>query len=156
MKASSLRAAYVSATVAALLALPTVEPASAHVEIRPALLERGEVTEIRVELPGIDPGAPVARLEVDGEGVEVLSTRRVGAGGPESQWSVRVRTGREPGPVSLVLRPVYADGAEAEFEQTLTVVPAREAPFPWTWVAGGVAAGAALGAALAFLRRRSA
>ena len=114
------------------------------------------MTEIRVELPAIDRGAPLVRLEVDGEGIEVLSVRKVGRRAPESRWSTRIRATADPGPVTLVLRPVYADGAEIEFEQTLTVVRAQDDPFPWAWVAGGIAAGPGLLAALVLLRRRSA
>ena len=155
MKVSSLRAAYVGATVTALLALLTGEPAHAHVEIRPAVLEQGEVTEIRVELPGISPGPELVRLEIEGDEVEVLSTRRVGSRGPESLWSARLRATGEPGAATVVLRPVYANGEEIEFEQVLTIVPPEErSPFPWPWVAICVAVALALAAPLVLLRRR--
>jgi hypothetical protein len=156
MKAPSLRAPYVGATVAALVALALPQPAPAHVQILPAVLERGEVTEIRVELPGILPGdAELVRLEIEGEGIEVLSTRRLGSRGPETQWSARLRASSQPGAVTVVLRPVYADGSDVEFEQALTVVPAPDEPFPWTWVTLGVVLAAAFVAPLALLRRRA-
>jgi hypothetical protein len=155
MKAPSLRAPYVGATVAALVALALPEPAPAHVQILPAVLERGEVTEIRVELPGIVPGPELVRLEIEGEGIEVLSTRRLGARGPETQWSARLRASSPPGAVTVVLRPVYADGSDVEFEQVLTVVPAADEPFPWTWVALGAVLAVAFAAPLALLRRRA-
>jgi hypothetical protein len=157
VKASSLRAAYLGATVSALLALLSAEPAHAHVEIRPAVLERGEVTEIRVELPGISPGPELVRLEIEGDEIDVLSSRRIGSRGPESLWTARLRATGEPGAATIVLRPVYANGDEVEFEQVLTVVPPDEAsPFRWSWVLIGVAVALGLAAPLVLVRRRSA
>ena len=51
VKWCSLRPAYVGATLAALLAIVSAEPALAHVDLRPRLVERGAVVDVRVELP---------------------------------------------------------------------------------------------------------
>jgi hypothetical protein len=158
VKAYSLRAAHVGATLTALLVAVTVEPAAAHVDVRPDLVEQGAVTEIRVELPRIVPGPDLVRLEIEGDGIEVLSTRKLDVQGPDSYWSARVRVDAPVGSAPFVLRPFYADGDSVEFRQAFTVVPGEEEEsFPWLVVVVGVAAALALSAALlAVARRRTA
>ena len=140
-----------------LLGLLSAEPATAHVDIRPGLVELGEVTELHVELPRLRPGAPPQALVVEGDGLEMLSSRSQGTLGQESLWTVRVRADGEPRAVPIVLRASYADGASVEVDERLTVVPAAESSFPWA----GVLAGSALAvgfavAALTLARRRPA
>jgi hypothetical protein len=133
------------------------QPAAAHVDVQPRLVQRGAVTEVVVELPRLRPGAPPERLEVEGRGLEVVSTVLRGVVGSETQWNVRLRADTTPGTVPLALRAVYPDGHAVTVRDALTVVPRDESgPFPWAWVGGGVAvaAGAAAGA-LALARRRS-
>lgn len=156
MKAPSLRPAYAGATVLALFGLTPAEPAAAHVDVRPELVEQGEVTELTVELPLLAPGPALVGLELEGDGIEVLSVRELpDLPGSEARWSVRVRVDARVGPAPYVLRPVYADGGAVELRRVLTVVPAEEASSPWAYALA--AAGAALAAAaagLALLRRR--
>jgi hypothetical protein len=133
------------------------QPAAAHVDVRPRLVERGRVAELVVELPRLRPGGPPKRLDVEGAGVEVLSTGLRALVGSETQWDVRLRADSEPGRVPLVLRAVYADGKSVEVKDALTVVPAaQEGSFPWVAAGAGVALvlGASAGA-LALARRRS-
>ena len=133
------------------------QPAAAHVNVQPRLVERGVVTELVVELPRLRPGAPPERLVVDGPGLDVLSTALRGMVGSETQWNVRLRADTEPGTVPLVLRAAFADGATVEVENSLTVIPADEGgSFPWTGVIAGaaLAIGVAAGA-LTLARRRS-
>jgi hypothetical protein len=133
------------------------QPAAAHVDVRPRLVERGRVAELVVELPRLRPGGPPKRLEVEGAGVEVLSTGLRALVGSETQWDVRLRAEAEPGRVPLVFRAVFADGKSVEVKDALTVVPAaEEGSFPWAAAGAGVALvlGASAGA-LALARRRS-
>ena len=147
----SLRSAYASATLAALATIVSVEPAAAHLDIRPSLVEQGVVTDIRVELPQLRPGAPPRRLEVEGDGIEVLSADLQGTLGSDTLWNVRLRATAEPGVVPIVLRAIYADGRSVEVDQQLTVVPGPErSGFPWA----GVLAGAFLAVAFAALSLR--
>jgi hypothetical protein len=156
VKAWSLRRAYVGATVITLAALASAEPTRAHVDVRPRLVEQGAVVDLVVELPRLVAGRELVRLELEGEGVEVLSTRPSGSAGMDALWSARLRVDAPPGRLVLRLRPGYAGGRSAEFEQALTVVPPEESPFPWAAAAGGavVALGAAA-AALVVTRRRA-
>ncbi len=141
VKVWSLHGTYARATLTTLLALALAEPALAHLEIRPGLVAQGAAVNVRVELPQLRAGAPPERLEVEGPGIEVLSSRLQEALGSETIWSVRLRTVRPPGVVPLILRAVYADGRSVEVDERLTVVPpAATSAFPW----GGVIAGALL------------
>jgi len=110
--------------VAICFALP--EPARAHVDLQPRLVERGEVAELAIELPSLRTGAAPVRLEVEGAGVEVVSSRPAGGAGGESRWTVRARVDSPPGPLVLVLRATYADGESVEVEESVTVVPASD------------------------------
>jgi hypothetical protein len=129
----------------------TAQGAYAHVDVQPRLVEQGRAVQLRVELPQLRPGPAPARLEVEGEGVDVLSTSLQGVAGPETVWSVRVRTDAEPGQVLLILRAVYEDGESVEVDDMLTIVPAPEtSSFPWAAVVAGTLL--ALAAALVALR----
>ena len=139
VKRWSLRSAYASATLAALIAALSAEPALAHLDIRPSLVEHGVPTEIRVELPQLRPGAPPDKLEV-------LATREQGQVGSDSVWTVRLRANGPPGNVPVVLRALYPDSSSVEVDAALTVVPGPEGSgFPWP----GVIVGAALAAGFA-------
>jgi hypothetical protein len=155
VKAFPLRALHVGATVIALCALLLAEPSHAHVDVRPDLVEQGAVTEIEIELPLILPGPDLVRLELDGEGIEVLGVRKVERpGSTESHWTARVRVDAPIGRAPFVLRPFYADGASVEFRQAFTVVPPPEESFPWGIVLAGSAAAAGLAAGGLVLARR--
>ncbi len=135
----------------------SAQPALAHVDVRPRLVEQGSLAELRVELPSLRPGPRPERLELEGPGVEVLAIRMQAPTGPETVWTVRIRANGPPGVTPLVLRAVYADGRSVEVDQTLTVLPAPEgAGFPWP----GVVVGALLAVAFAgtglYLARRKA
>jgi hypothetical protein len=149
-----LQAAYVGATLSTLLALVTAEAAWAHVDVQPRLVEQGEITQLRVELPQLRPGPAPKRIEIEGAGIEVLSTRLQGRKGSETVWSVRVRANGPPGQVPLVLRALYAGGKAVEVRNSLTVVPGPEASFPWAVVAGGTLFALALALVVLRLARR--
>jgi hypothetical protein len=135
----------------------SAEPAAAHVDVRPDLVERGEVVEIQIELPLITPGPDLVRLEIEGDGIEVLSTRKLpDLPGPEAHWSARVRVDTPIGRAPFVLRPFYADGDSVEYRQSFTVVPAEQEPFPLVPVVVGAAVAVAVaGIGLVLLRRRA-
>jgi len=108
------------------------------VDVQPRLVEQGEIVQLRVELPQLRAGPGPERLEVEGPGIETLSSRLQGVKGPETVWSVRVRANGPPGPALLILRGVFADGATVEVDDMLTIVPAPEpSSFPWAAVVGG-------------------
>lgn len=141
------------------------EPALAHVDVQPRLIEQGKATQLRIELPQLRAGAPPVRLEVEGAGVAMLSSSLVGLAGAETHWNVglRVSPAVPAGDLLLVLRAFFADGKSIEVDGTVTVVPPTPIPskaerFPWLWVAAGVtlALGLAIGALLLARRRRSA
>lgn len=157
VKQWSLRAAYASATLATLLASVSVEPARAHLDFQPSLVEQGAVAEIRIELPQLRPGGPPRRLEIEGPGIEVLSVGLQATLGVETAWSVRLRANAEPGVVALVLRAVFADGQSVEVDQQLTVVPADEGSgFPWpAAIAAALLAVSFAAVALRLARRRA-
>jgi hypothetical protein len=158
VKAYSLRAVYVGATVITFWALLSAEPAAAHVDVRPDLVEQGEVADLVIELPLITPGPDIVRLEIEGDGIEVLSTRHLpDLPGPESQWSARVRVDAPIGRAPFVLRPIYADGDSVEFRQSFTVVPAEDAgSFPLAGVVVGTAVAVVVAVGgLVLLRRRT-
>jgi hypothetical protein len=151
MDSTPLRAAYVGATLSTLLVLLSGQPAYAHVDVRPGVVERGVVTELRVELPLLREGAPPERLVVEGNGIELLSARLQGRVGPETRWSVRLVAAAPPGRLPVVLRAVFPDGETVDVDYALTVVPrAGDAGLP----AGGLALAVllAVGAAALFLR----
>ena len=156
VKRWSLRGAYASATLATLLALLPVAPASAHLDLTPRLVEQGAVVEVRVELPQLRPGAPPQGLEVSGDGIEVLSAELQETLGSETVWSVRLRANAEPGVVPLLLRAVYADGQSVEVDEQLTVRPAEEeSGFPWpAAIVGALLAVSFAGVSLRLARRR--
>ena len=129
--------------------------------MQPRLVEPGEITELRVELPQLRPGAPPERLEVEGPGLEVLSTRLQSVVASETRWIARVRADAdtEPGRLPLVLRAVFADGESVEVEDAVTVVPASTLTgdeFPWAGAAVGTLFAVALAAAALLFARRKA
>jgi hypothetical protein len=155
MNRRPLRATYVGATLSTFLALVLPQGAGAHVDVRPRLVKQGEIAQLRVELPQLRPGPAPQRIEVEGAGIEVLSTRLQGKKGSETVWTVRVRVKGPPGEVPLVLRAVYAGGETVEVKNSLTVVPGPDSsPFPWAIVAGGTLLALALAFALLRLARR--
>jgi hypothetical protein len=157
VKRCSLRSAYVCATLATSIAAVTAEPALAHVDVRPRLVERGTLTDLRVELPPLRPTGRPERLEVEGRGIEVLSVRVQGRSGTDTVWTARIRANGAPGVTPIVLRAFYPDGRSVEVDQQLTVVPAPEgAGFPWPGVVAGVLVAVALAAVALRLARRKA
>jgi hypothetical protein len=125
------------------------------VDVQPRLVEQGKTIDLRVELPRLRPGPAPRRIAVEGEGIEVLSTRLQGVKGSETVWSVRVRTEALPGRVPIVLRALYGDGESVAVHEALTVVPRPEtSSFPWVAVAGGTLLALALAAGLIGLARR--
>ena len=157
VKRTPLRVAYAGATLSALLALLPTDPAHGHVDVRPRLVEQGKEAVLLIELPQLRAGPPPETLKVEGEGLEVLSTRLQGMAGPETVWSVRVRTDATAGRLLLILRAVYADGASVEVDDTLTVVPPSEtSSFPWIVVVAGVLLALALAlVSLRVIRRQA-
>lgn len=157
VKRTPLRPAYLGATLATLAALLSAQPAAAHVEVRPGVVERGAVAELQVELPELRPGPPPIGLEVEGAGIEVLSTRLLGLAGRESRWLVRLRADGPPGRVPIVLRAGFADGGAVEVDSGLTVVPrAAGEPFPVAGIVAGLLLAAGFAASALFLARRKA
>jgi hypothetical protein len=166
VKWTPLHAACVGATLSTLLALSLAEPALAHVDVQPRLVEQGVATRLRVELPQLRAGPPPVRLEVEGDGVTVLASSLEGIGGisgAETVWSVRVRVGPSvlPGEVLLVLRAFFTDGKSVEVDGFITVVPPAEpaahedtGAFPWLWVAVGVTLAVGFAATVLLLARR--
>ena len=151
VKRWSLRTVNASATLAALALALLAQPALAHLDILPTLVEQGAVTDVRVELPQLRPGPPPDRLEVEGDGIEVISADLQGISGSDSSWNVRRRATAAPGAVPIVLRAGYADGRSVEVDQQLTIAPRPETPgFPWV----GVAVGAFLAGAFAVVTLR--
>lgn len=137
------------------------EPALAHVDVQPRLVEQGKATQLRVELPQLRAGAPPVRLEVEAAGVTMLSSSLVGLVGAETHWNVRLRVSPAVpvGDLLLVLRAFFADGKAIDVDGTVTVVPptpipSEAEPFPWLWAAAGVALALALAIAALLLARR--
>ncbi len=158
MKRWSLRAAYVGATLATALATLTTEPAFAHLDVRPGFVTAGRPVELLVELPALRPGPGPIALEVEADGLEVLSTQLVDTVASETLWNVLVRVEADPGNLPLVLRAVYADGRSVEVDEAVIVLPREEEEdgFPWVIVLLAVtSAGAFAGAALLVARRRA-
>ena len=126
VKRLSLRTVNVSATLAALALAMLAQPALAHLDVRPTLVEQGVLTDVRVELPQLRPGPPPRRLEVEGDGIEVVSADLQGTSGSDTVWNVRLRATAAPGAVPIVLRAVYGDGRSVEVDQQFTVAPGPE------------------------------
>jgi hypothetical protein len=157
VKRWSLRSVNVSATLAALAMAVLAQPALAHLVIRPTLLEQGAVTDVSIELPQLRPGSPPRRLDVEGDGLDVISSDLQGTSGTDTLWSVRLRSTAEPGVAAIVLRAVYADGKSVEVDQQLTVAPAPEqSSFPWVGVVVGALLAVAVAAFSLRLARRKA
>lgn len=135
----------------------SVEPALAHLDLRPRVVEQGVVSDVRVELPQLRAGEPPRRLELAGAGVEVISVTLASTIGSETGWDVRLRADGEPGVVPVVLTAVYADGESVDVDEQLTVVPGPEGSgFPVAAaVVGGLLAVAFAGMALALARRKA-
>ena len=142
------------------MALLLTEPALAHVDVRPRLVELGQATDLRVELPQLRAGPAPVRLEVEAEGIAVLASELQAVVGAETRWNVRIRVNPAvpPGEQLLVLRALFSDGESVEVDGSIVVVPAAGAPddaFPWLAVAAGVTIALALGiSALVLARRR--
>lgn len=120
-------------------------------DVRPSLVERGVATDLTIELPRLRPGAAPERLDVEGDGIEVLSASPAGAARAETLWHVRLRANQPPGPVALTLRVGYRDGKSVVVRHALTVVPGPQpSASPWP----RVVAGALLAAALALVGLR--
>ncbi|MEO5575013.1 MAG: hypothetical protein ABIR67_02770 [Gaiellaceae bacterium] len=145
------------ATFATLSACLAVEPALAHLDLRPRLVEQGAVVDVRVELPQLRPGGPPRQLELAGPGIEVLSTRLQSTLASETVWSARLRADAAPGVVTLVLTAVYADGRTVEVDEQLTVVVAPPGSgFPWAGVVAGALLAVGFAAVSLYLARRRA
>lgn len=161
MDRTPLRRPYASATLALAIALLLSDPALAHVDVQPRLVEQGKEAVLRIELPQLRAGAPPVRLEVEGAGVTAVASRLLGVASAETRWSVRVRidSAVAPGELLLVLRALFADGESVEVDGAVTVVPSAAVPadsFPWLGVAAGVTVALTLAlGALLVARRRS-
>jgi uncharacterized membrane protein YecN with MAPEG domain len=71
---------------------------------------------------------------------------------------VRARIDSPPGPLALVLRAIYADGASVEVRDSLTVLPASGEDGGrrwWVWLAGAVLATGIAAATLIAVRRKA-
>ena len=140
-----------SATLGALAMAVLAQPALAHLVIQPTLLEQDVVTDVSIELPQLRPGSAPRRLEVAGEGIDVISSDLQGTSGTDTLWKVRLQATADPGVAPVVLRALYADGKSVDVDQQFTVAPAPEqSSFPWV----GVAAGALLAVAVAVFSLR--
>ena len=134
------------------------QPAAAHVEVTPGVLESGREVVLEIELPLLRPGPPPTSLAVSGRGVRQLAADAAGRAGVETRWRVRVRVDAEPGPLQLLLRASFADSRSVDVRQSLTVVPTRDSngsSVPEVAAAATAAVGAAL-VALALVARRRA
>ena len=157
VKRWSLRTVNASATLAALGLTLLAQPALAHLDIRPTLVEQGVVTNVRVELPQLRPGPAPDRLEVEGDGIDVISAVLQGTSGSDSVWTVRLRPTAAPGALPIVLRAVYADGRSVAVDQQLTVAPRPETSgFPWVGALAAVLLAVALAVLALRLARRKA
>ena len=135
----------------------STEPAAAHLNVQPRLIEQAHVTDLLVELPLLRPGAPPERLELEAAGLDVLSTRLREVVDGETRWDVRARTNAPPGTLTLVLRAGFADGETVEVDDTLTVVPPEPSgPFPWAVAIAGSLLAVAFAASALYLVRRKA
>jgi hypothetical protein len=157
VKRLSLRLAYAGTTVATLFLVVSGEPALAHVNVQPSLVEGGVITDVRVELPPLQGGRPPSGLEVEGPGIQVLAIRQQANAGPESVWTVRLRADGQAGNTPIVLRTLYPGGSAVEVDAALTVVPGPEgSSFPWPGVIVGAAlAGGFAVVALLVARRKA-
>jgi hypothetical protein len=157
VKRWSLRAAYVGATLSTVLATLPVEPARAHLDVRPGIVQAGAAVDLLVELPRLRPGPRPVGLEIEAAGLQVLSTRLVDAVGADTLWTARVRVDSQPGTLLVVLRAVYADGRSVEVDDSLVVLGDEEGSgFAWWLVALAAAAAVGLGALVLVVARRRA
>ena len=157
VKRLSLRHAYAGTTLATLLLALSGEPALAHVNVQPSLVEEGAVTDVRVELPPLQGGRPPSGLEVEGPGIHVLAIRQQANVGSESVWTVRLRADGESGSTPIVLRALYPGGGAVEVDAALTVVPGPEGSgFPWPGVIVGTALAAGFAVVALLVARRKA
>lgn len=133
------------------------EPAAAHLVVQPSILERGQTTEIAVELPRLREGEPPVRLDVQAARTEVLSTRRQNVlPDGQARFTARLQTDAPPGRLAAVLRARFPGGEVVEIETAFVVVPAPASGGP-PLLAIGVGAALAVGlagAALLLARRR--
>ncbi len=141
-----LHAAYVGATLYAMLILVTAQGAWAHVDVQPRLVVQGATTETSGRMPHLRPGAVPERLELTGNGIETLSTSLQGVKGSETVWTVRVRTSAAPGQVPILLHAVFADWKSVDVHEMLTILPsaAPSSSFPWPATIVGALLAAAL------------
>lgn len=117
--------------------------AAGHLNLEPRLVEQGQATDLVIDLPRLQDGAPPVTLAVEAEALEMLASRFRETVGGDTRFDVRVRVDGRPGILDLVLRARYADGSSVDIDERLTVLPGTsEDPFPW--VAVIVAAGLAL------------
>jgi hypothetical protein len=156
VKRSSLRAAYVGATLSTALAGLLTEPASAHLDVRPGIVQAGAAVDLLVELPRLRPGPRPVALELEADGLEVMSTRIVGAAGGDTLWTARIRVTSDPGTLPILLRAVYPDGRSVEVDESLVVLGDEEGGLAWRTAAIAVALAAGLAVAVLLLARRRA
>jgi hypothetical protein len=157
VKRWSLRAAYVGATLATALATLLPEPAHAHLDVRPGIVQAGTAVELLVELPRLRPGRRPVGLELEADGLEVLSTRLVDAVRTETLWAARVRVDSEPGTLPVVLRAIYSDGRSVDVNASLVVLgDEEESGFAWWKATLAAAVAVGLGGALLVVARRRA
>jgi hypothetical protein len=128
-----------------------------HLDIRPTLVEQGVVTDIRVELPPLRPGPPPDRLEVEGDGIEVISATLQGTSGSDTVWTVRLRGRRGPRcgadrAQGALRRRQVGGGRPAADGGT----PSRTSGFPWVGVVAAVLLAVAFAALSLRLARRKA
>ena len=119
----------------------------------PRVVEQGDVAEIRVELPQLQPeqGRPGSRSRV---GISVRSSTFHGTRGPETSGSSAFEQRPNPGVVPLVLRAVYADGRSVEVDEERRSSRAAASGFPWPAVVAGVALAVVFAAVSLLLARR--
>ena len=158
VKRLSLRTVNVSATLAALALTLLAQPALAHLVVRPTLLEQGVLTDVRVELPQLRPGPAPRRLEVEGDGIDVVSADLQGTSGSDTVWNVRLRATAAPG----VGADRAAGGLRATDGRSRSTSCSRSTPgpersgFPWAGVVAGVLLAVAVAAfSLRFARRKA-
>jgi hypothetical protein len=138
------------------LASLLTEPASAHLDVRPRIVEAGAAVDLLVELPRLRPGPRPVALELEADGLDVMSTRLIDTVGGDTLWTARIRVRADAGTLPIVLRAVYADGRSVEADESLVVLGAEESSFAWGIVALAVTGAVGLaGAALLLVRRRA-
>ena len=155
VKRWSLRAAYVGATLSIALATLLTEPALAHLDVRPGIVQAGTAVDLLVELPRLRPGPRPFGLEIEADGLRVLSTKLVDAVGADTLWTARVRVDSDPGTLAVALRALYADGRSVEVDYSLVVLGDEPASgFAWWWAVLAAAAAVGVGAIVLLVARR--